>query len=226
MNRISLRAASTCCLASLCAIALHRLGGHGLAAPHDLTPHGIERWVDDRGVATAAVGAVRLTALVAAAYLGAISALVAVVSTRRHPQRALPRFTPRVVRRALGLGVATVLSVPGVALAAQTASTEAPVLEWVGGDPSPGAPTGAPGPDATPPQAPSPAPPATWVVRHGDNFWSIAARTVEGAGAAATDAGVDRYWRALIAANADRLVVPGDPDLIFAGQELVLPPLR
>jgi nucleoid-associated protein YgaU len=36
---------------------------------------------------------------------------------------------------------------------------------------------------------------------------------------------VARYWRSLVDANRDRLVVAGDPDLIFPGQQLVLPPV-
>jgi nucleoid-associated protein YgaU len=35
---------------------------------------------------------------------------------------------------------------------------------------------------------------------------------------------VGRYWRRLIDANRDRLVDPGNPDLLLPGQELVLPP--
>ena len=40
-----------------------------------------------------------------------------------------------------------------------------------------------------------------------------------------TDAEVASYWRRLIAANEDRLVDPGNPDLLLPGQELVLPPV-
>ncbi len=38
-----------------------------------------------------------------------------------------------------------------------------------------------------------------------------------------TNAEVDSYWRTLIAQNMDRLVEPGNPDLLFPGQELMLP---
>jgi nucleoid-associated protein YgaU len=33
------------------------------------------------------------------------------------------------------------------------------------------------------------------------------------------------YWHRLIAANGDRLVDAGNPDLLYPGQVLVLPPL-
>jgi nucleoid-associated protein YgaU len=39
-----------------------------------------------------------------------------------------------------------------------------------------------------------------------------------------TDEETDPYWRALVEANRDRLVDPDNPDLIFSGQQLVLPP--
>ena len=37
------------------------------------------------------------------------------------------------------------------------------------------------------------------------------------------DAEITRYWRTLVEANRDRLVVPGNPDLVLPGQELALP---
>jgi nucleoid-associated protein YgaU len=58
-----------------------------------------------------------------------------------------------------------------------------------------------------------------WVVGAGDSFWSIA-EDVVGAGGDHVRA----YWEQLIAANADRLAVPGQPDLLFPGQRLTLPP--
>ena len=60
-------------------------------------------------------------------------------------------------------------------------------------------------------------PPSTEVVvDHGDSFWSIAADHVG-------DREVVAYWRALIAANRDRLVDPSNPDLLYPNQVLVLP---
>lgn len=58
----------------------------------------------------------------------------------------------------------------------------------------------------------------------GESFWSIAADRVGAVSAhAPTDGQITTYWRRLIAANADRLAVPEDPDLIFPGQRFVLP---
>jgi LysM domain-containing protein len=56
-------------------------------------------------------------------------------------------------------------------------------------------------------------------VRAGDTLWAIAARRLP---PSAPDATVDRAWRRLARANADRL---GDPDLIFPGTFLRVPDL-
>ncbi|HEY8543828.1 MAG TPA: LysM domain-containing protein [Acidimicrobiales bacterium] len=57
-----------------------------------------------------------------------------------------------------------------------------------------------------------------WVVRTGDSFWSIA-EDVVGVGPR-----THAYWEQLIAANRSRLAVPDQPDLLFPGQRLTLPP--
>lgn len=58
----------------------------------------------------------------------------------------------------------------------------------------------------------------------GEHFWGIAADVLEQAwDRAPTDAEVLGYWQELIAANEDRLADPGNPDLLFPGQELLLP---
>lgn len=61
------------------------------------------------------------------------------------------------------------------------------------------------------------------VVEPGMSFWSIAEEVVAERVGSADGRAVSRYWRALVAANRDRLVVPGNADLLFPGQELVLP---
>jgi hypothetical protein len=62
------------------------------------------------------------------------------------------------------------------------------------------------------------------IVAPGDSFWSIAAAAVGAATPGApTEARIASYWRSLVAANHDRLVVPGEPDLLHPGQRLRLP---
>lgn len=58
----------------------------------------------------------------------------------------------------------------------------------------------------------------------GDSFWSIAEREVSAQlGRPATDAEVTGWWADLVAANTDRLVEPGNPNLVLPGQVLVAP---
>lgn len=65
----------------------------------------------------------------------------------------------------------------------------------------------------------------TWVVEPGDSLWTIAESVVTPAsGPAPGERDVARYWRRLIEANRDRLVDPGNADLLRPGQQLVIPP--
>ena len=78
--------------------------------------------------------------------------------------------------------------------------------------------------ETTPPASPTD---ERWEVTSGDHFWSIAASTLEEAhGRAPTDAEIAVYWQELVDANLDRLDPPGDPDLIYPGQQLVVPPVE
>lgn len=79
---------------------------------------------------------------------------------------------------------------------------------------------------AEPPRPPAPAGSAGLVtVQPGQSLWSIASSVVAGrAGPAPTAAQIAPYWVRLMAANTARLPRPGDPNLIYPGQGLVLPP--
>lgn len=70
--------------------------------------------------------------------------------------------------------------------------------------------------------------PATHAVMSGEHLWRVAADTVaaaRGVSRAEVPArAVHRYWTALITAN-DGVLRSGDPDLVFPGEELVLPPV-
>jgi hypothetical protein len=68
--------------------------------------------------------------------------------------------------------------------------------------------------------------PAMWTVQPGDHLWSIARRVLERHGAPAVDDDdVTPYWRTLVAANRELLPVPTNPDLLFPGDRLVVPPV-
>lgn len=65
----------------------------------------------------------------------------------------------------------------------------------------------------------------TVVVERGDNLWSISQDRLEvDLKRGAVDSEIAPYWREVIDANGDRFVQPGNPNLIYPGQSLVLPP--
>ena len=65
-----------------------------------------------------------------------------------------------------------------------------------------------------------------WVVRPGDSFWSIAAAHLgEGSGRPPSAGQLGSYWWQLVEANALDLPVRGDPNLLFPGDFVILPPL-
>jgi nucleoid-associated protein YgaU len=158
--------------------------------------------------------------------LGLTTALV----TAAGPAVALP--PPGLVPpRASDPPVMAPLDLPAPSLTASEPAAEAtpeatPTPEPTA-DPTPAAPP-SPEPTAEPVQAaPTPGAPAEHVTRPGDHFWRIAEAQVAAAvGRPATDAEIAPYWRDLVAANRDRLADPDNPDLVFPGQQFVLPPVR
>lgn len=65
----------------------------------------------------------------------------------------------------------------------------------------------------------------TWTVRPGEHFWAIAERVLTRAwGRSPSDAEVVPYWRQVIELNRVRLADPGNPDLVYPGQQFALPP--
>lgn len=64
----------------------------------------------------------------------------------------------------------------------------------------------------------------TWTVVAGDHFWGVAEREVTRVlGRSPTEHEVATWWRELVAVNSDRLVDPGNPDLILPGQVMRWP---
>jgi hypothetical protein len=76
-------------------------------------------------------------------------------------------------------------------------------------------------------RAPGTQPPVSvrYVVQPGDSFWSIAMTRVEAAGPDPAIGRVASYWWMLVQANRADLPVPGNPDLLFPGDTVELPPL-
>ncbi|MFP5321412.1 MAG: hypothetical protein ACLGIC_06150 [Acidimicrobiia bacterium] len=111
--------------------------------------------------------------------------------------------------------------------AAGSPSPEAPATE----PPASDAPAAeAPAPDAPAAAAPAPtapdrtevARPASVQVEAGESFWSIATELAEAAGGSSVE-DITQVWAELVDANADRLVEPGNPDLLHVGQTLIVP---
>jgi len=70
------------------------------------------------------------------------------------------------------------------------------------------------------------APPTSVVVELGDHLWKIAATHVASdLGRKGTDAEIWPYWREVIVSNTPALR-SGDPDLIYPGEVIELPPLN
>jgi hypothetical protein len=64
------------------------------------------------------------------------------------------------------------------------------------------------------------------IVEPGQSFWSIAEATESRLlGRSPTTREVALYWVALVDANASRLVRQGDPNLVYVGQSILLPPM-
>jgi hypothetical protein len=140
---------------------------------------------------------------------------------RRHTEPEVRRHTePEVRRHAQG---AEALAAPPIVRGATTSTTSTTAA--------------APPPAPAPVPAPAPNPPSTTqtprgttaagnphVVVRDDNLWTIAAARLEHAGSAPGDAAIARYWHRVIARNETRLR-SGDPNVIFAGEVIWLPPV-
>jgi nucleoid-associated protein YgaU len=150
---------------------------------------------------------------------------------------ALDRATPAVLRRGAVLACGAASAVLGVASAH---ASETPVRDWLTSTtvpisapaaststtsttlPPPSRPTQPAIAPAAPPRTPAAidAVSAGYVVRPGDCLWTIAQRHLA---PTATDLEIDAGWRRLYAANVE--TIGPDPNLVFPGAVLRLPPL-
>ena len=108
-------AVRTTCIALVVAIALWLLGRGALSTPPVESWAQFQRWLGERSTAAAAIAALRATAMVAACYLGAVTALTiaANLASIDHLDRVVRSLVPRSVRPLIGLAVGA-----GVATAA------------------------------------------------------------------------------------------------------------
>jgi len=233
--------------------ALHRLGHGRLSAPPLLAPDQLQEWADQRDAIVIAFALARVLGLAFAGYLLVVSVLGMTARALRSARllRWVDLVTLPVARRLLGTVAGLSLSTATAAVAVMPAATSrpgpvaAPTVAMHRLPDGTGVtmrrlPDGGPGgPDTGDPRAtmrvadepPAAAtmridapPPETWVVQPGDSLWGAARRTLAATwGREPSDAEVDPYWRAVVDANRARLVDPTNPDLIYPGQELVLP---
>ncbi len=216
--------------------ALHAMSA-GLAGPPLTRPGQVGNWLDQRQPAEVVFALLRLVALVLAWYLLAVTVggLLARALRLATLVTAVDAFTVPAVRRMVngmaGLSMAaTALTGP---VGTTAAAAEPPPVATMRRLPDGAPPSPSPVPAETmrllpeDPAPPSPpvGGPSTWTVRPGDHFWAVAERTLaEAWGRAPGDDDVSPYWQSLVAANRTRLKDPGNPDLLFSGQVLVVPP--
>lgn len=221
-------------------VALSRLDGGVLAPPAVRAPETWGDWVSARGPVEVAFALLRLVVVVLAWYLAGSTTIGLVARLLRLTPlvTAADLLTVPAVRRllqgALGVGLATAAlvavrpgprSVPAPAVVrAAAVSTGAPAVMRQLDPDEPGRATMRRLPDDAPPPS-SPAPNQAWRVEPGDHFWSMAEQTLTRAwGRAPTDGEVVPYWRAVIEANRASLADRGNPDLLYPGQLLTVPP--
>lgn len=204
----------------------------------------ITDWLDRADPAVVVTSALYLASLGLCTYLVTVVTLALVAHLLQAPRLAggLLRAVPAGLRHAVvsGAAVATLTTASPTAALAGTAGpgqqADPPgvaVMVKLDGDAVPEGDPTTTTTSPTPAPSPIPAEPSasrdeepTWTVEPGDSFWSIATRVIHQqapAGEPPTDHEVARYWHTLVRANSDRLAAAGNPDVIFTGQELVLP---
>ncbi len=218
---------------------LHLAARLGLRGPTGLSASEFGTWFDDPVAAAATI--FRWLALALAYYLlVAVAAIGLIEGGDGEPSGPLRRLIPSGVSSAIGLVLG--IGVPLVSATVHASTTDLVVPEQpetlqlvavedplVLTERS----TDLPIPGSEPRQHLAPTlvdsfDEETWVVESGDSFWSIAEETLIDHGEASdslTDETIAAYWRVLMDANEERLIEPGNPDLIMPGQEMTLPPI-
>lgn len=226
-------------------VVFHALGAGTLPAP-PLQPAAFADWLAATDPTVAAMSVLRLVVLGLSWYLagattvGVVARLAGAVRLVRLADLLTVPALRRLLQSALGLSLATAM----VAAAAPARAQPLPLqlLEESAGPAEPDADDGAA--SSRPVPAPLVAEPLEVGaaaarpdagtrpdVRHhtvvaGESFWRIAADRLAASGEDDDDAAVAMYWRRLIEQNRSRLVDPANPDLLFPGQRLELPPVH
>lgn len=217
--------------------AASALAGRSVGLPRAGSWGEASAWYDEVGPARAVIGGVCGVSLLAAGWLlaAAVLQLLAACAPSRRLGAVADLISPRSLQR-LVCGLAGVSLTAGLSVAAPSAGFigdpggEVAVLRRApDGPPDAGTATlrlaplvQAPAPEP----APAPMAVALVTVGPGDSLWSLAEEALVDAGdPRPSEAAVTAYWHRVIAENRDVLVVPDNPDLIYAGQVITLPTL-
>jgi hypothetical protein len=111
-------AVRTTCTALAVAVALRLLGRGALSTPPVDSWTEFQRWLGERSTADAAIAALRATAMVAACYLGVVTALsiAAKVASIDHLDRVARSLVPRSLRPLIGLAVGASVATAAVSV--------------------------------------------------------------------------------------------------------------
>jgi hypothetical protein len=228
-----------------CLLTLHRFGSLAFLRTPGADLSAWRLWLASTPPQDAVAWMLRLAATVCTWWLLATTGLYVAARLARIPNlvRALEWTTPRAIRgfvdRSLALSMVATLAGGTAAFAGGGAPpAPAPVLMVVGGQSGvllpPGIRPGAqpvPRPQPLPvptavlalPPATPPARPDRHTVRPGENLWTIAASRMADTGITTSTGRIAPYWKELIQENRGGLR-SGNPDLIFPGETVSLPP--
>jgi hypothetical protein len=209
-------------------ILLHLCRSRAIASPALTEPGAWPGWLAAHRPEAVITGVLRVMALGACWYLVTVTLIG--VFTRLVGWRPLVRVFDHVtipavrtlVRWTMGVGMLTTAMVRTEPAGAVNAPP--PTLIMTRLPDGTRATTTAAEPLPAVPRAPVPRA-ATWTVRPGDSFWSIARDcTALASGREPDEPEIVAYWQKLIDANRSALADPANVDLIFAGQVFRLPP--
>lgn len=216
-------------------LALDRLGSGQVAAPPIHSWTALAHWYESTAPQLALIATLRSVGVLLSGWLLVASTLqvLGALPFLRPVGRLADCISPRSLQR-LGQGLAGLSLTAGLTAVVPSAGIplatdgRAAALVAPHDDPSTPPATNEPGTATLRPMGNAelrPAPSSDEVrVAAGDSFWSIAVDTLaERLGGAPGDRQVVRYWHRLIELNRDRLVDPGNADLILPGQVFELP---
>lgn len=213
--------------------ALH-LAGAGPLAPPPADPSEWVAWAGGREPLLVAAALARIVALAVGWWLLTTTALVLAADVLRSAalDGVVRVLSPGVVRRALSGTVTLSIGLAPSALAAAEASPPPTMVLLDDDDEAEPSTTTTPVPPppaapVTPPPArtPSTTPTPTVTLGQGDHLWTVAERALTDAWhRTPSEAELVPYWRTLVEANRSSLADPANPDLVFPGQVVRLPP--